>query len=87
MRRWRVDVFVDEIDETTTHAEARLFTNDDTRLVGRGQAKRNPYDSAVPEIGDEIAAGRALLNLARTLLRAAEADVEQVTHEAFQLHE
>jgi hypothetical protein len=87
MRRWRVDVFVDEVDETTTHAEARLFTNDNTRLVGSGQARRNPHDAAVPEIGDEIAAGRALLALARLLLRESEADVEQVTQERFHLHE
>ena len=87
MRRWRVDIFVDEVDETTTHAEARLFTDDETHLVGRGQARRNPRDPSVPEIGDEIAAGRALLDLARALLRASEADVEQVTHEQVHLQE
>jgi hypothetical protein len=87
MRRWRVDVFVDEIDDTTTRAEARLFTSDATRLVGHGEAKRDPQDRPVPEIGDEIAAGRALLHLARTLLREAEADVEQVTRDVFRLHE
>jgi hypothetical protein len=87
MRRWRVDVFVDEIDDTTTHAEARLYTNDDTRLVGHGRARRNPADAAVPEIGDEIAAGRALMDLARTLLGAAGADVEQVTHDPCRLDE
>jgi hypothetical protein len=87
MRRWRVDIFVDEIDETTTRAEARLFTSDDSRLVGLGEARRDPRDRPVPEIGDEIAAGRALLHLARTLLREAEADVEQITHEAFRLRE
>jgi hypothetical protein len=87
MRRWRVDVFVDEIDDRTTHAEARLFTDDETHLVGRGQARRDPHDRAVPEVGDEIAAGRALLDLAHALLGAAEADVEQLTHERFRLHE
>jgi hypothetical protein len=87
MRRWRVDVFVDEVDETTTRAEARLHTDDDTRLVGHGEARRNPADAGVPEIGDEIAAGRALLRLARTLMREAEGDVEGVTGEPVHLRE
>jgi len=87
MRRWRVDVFVDEVDETTTRAEARLHTDDDTRLVGHGEARRSPADAGVPEIGDEIAAGRALLRLARTLLHEAEGDVEAVTGEAVRLRE
>jgi hypothetical protein len=85
MRRWRVDVFVDELDETTTHAEARLYTADDTRLTGHGRARRHPQDRAVPEVGDEIAVGRALLDLARTLLRTSEADVVQLTGEPFRL--
>ncbi|NUR94836.1 MAG: DUF1876 family protein, partial [Kribbellaceae bacterium] len=51
-RRWRVDVFVDEHDdERTTHAEARLHTNDKTNLVGYGAAHRNPDDTEIAEIG------------------------------------
>src|SRR5690348_2018428 len=87
MRRWRVEIFVDELDETTTRAEARLLTNDATHLVGRGETRRNPADVSVPEIGDEIAAGRALLALARILLREAQDDVETVSHEEFHLQE
>jgi hypothetical protein len=85
MRRWRVDIFVDEIDDTTTRAEARLYTSDDSRLVGHGQARRDPDDRAVPEIGDEIAAGRALLQLSRILLGESEADDEQSTGHAVRL--
>jgi hypothetical protein len=68
-RRWRVDVFVDEVDQTTTRAEARLHTDDDTRLVGHGEARRHPADAGVPWSGDEIAAGPVLLRLAGTLRR------------------
>jgi hypothetical protein len=87
MRRWRVEIFVDELDGTTTRAEARLLTNDRTHLTGRGEARRNPADAGVPEIGDEIAAGRALLALARLLLREAEGDVAAVTGEDVDLGE
>jgi hypothetical protein len=51
-----VDILIDEHeDERTTHAEARLHTNDKTHLVGRGTARRNPNDTDIAEIGDELA--------------------------------
>ena len=81
-RRWRVDVFVDEHeDDRTTHAEARLHTNEKTDLVGRGAAHRNPDDSEIPEIGDELAVARALSDLAHKLLHAAASDIEAITHQ------
>ncbi|TDW74908.1 DUF1876 domain-containing protein [Kribbella pratensis] len=86
-RRWRVDVFVDEHeDERTTHAEARLHTNDKTHLVGRGAAHRSPHDREIAEIGDELAVARALSDLAHKLLHAAASDVEAITHERIRLH-
>ncbi|MEU8223674.1 DUF1876 domain-containing protein [Kribbella sp. NPDC048915] len=86
-RRWRVDIFVDEYeDERITRAEARLHTNDRTSLVGRGTARRNPADSDVPEIGDELAVARALSDLAHELLHAAATDIEAITHERARLH-
>ncbi|TWD82535.1 uncharacterized protein DUF1876 [Kribbella amoyensis] len=79
-RRWKVDVFIDENDdERTTHAEARLLTNDKTHLVGRGVAHRHPNDLEVAEIGDELAVARALSNLAHELVHAAATDIEQIT--------
>src|SRR5262245_6371618 len=52
-RHWSVDIFIDEHeDERTTRAEARLHTNDQTQLVGRGTARRNPKDTDIAEIGD-----------------------------------
>jgi hypothetical protein len=40
-----------------------------------------PHDPDVPEIGEEIAAARALLDLAGHLLHAAADDLEGVMHE------
>ncbi|MGY4769683.1 DUF1876 domain-containing protein [Kribbella sp. CWNU-51] len=86
-RHWSVEIFIDEHeDERTTHAEARLHTDDKTQLVGRGTAHRNPNDADIAEIGDELAAARALSNLAHELLDAAASDIEQITHEHIRLH-
>lgn len=80
-RTWTVAIVIDEHDdERLTHAEARLRTSDATDLRGRGHARRNPADREVPEIGDELAAARALSDLAHQLLDAAAGDIEQVTH-------
>jgi hypothetical protein len=81
-RTWSVEIFIDEhADERQTHAEARLHTNDATRLVGKGTAHRHPDDPEVAEIGDELAVARALSDLAHQLLDATAGDIEQVTHQ------
>jgi hypothetical protein len=79
-KRWDVDIYIDEHDDTT-RAEARLRTRDDTHLMGIGTAHRNPHDVDVPEIGDEVATARALAMLSQKLMRAATEDVEGMTHE------
>jgi hypothetical protein len=83
-RRWYVDIFIDE-HEGQTHAEARLRTGDDTHLIGTGQARLNPHDRDVPEIGDELAAARALSDLTHHLLMAASDDIAGVTRESVHL--
>lgn len=86
-RRWSVDIFVDEHEgERTTHAEARLHTNDKTHLVGHGDARRNPDDAEIAEIGDELAVARALSDLAHQLLHAAASDIEAITHKPAHVH-
>ncbi|MBB5978422.1 hypothetical protein HDA44_001763 [Kribbella solani] len=86
-RRWRVDIYVDEHDDDrTTHAEARLHTNDKTHLIGRGVAHRSPEDTEIPEVGDELAVARALSDLAHKLLHAAASDIEAVTHRPVHVH-
>ena len=82
--RWSVDIFLEEADGET-RAEARLVTRATEGLRGRGVARCNPADWDVPEIGAELAAARALSDLAHQLLDATAADIESVTHERVRL--
>ncbi|MBB5803436.1 hypothetical protein F4560_003204 [Saccharothrix ecbatanensis] len=84
MKEWRVDITIDEHEEKT-RAKARLRTGDDTRMVGVGTARLNPADRNVPEIGDELAAARALSDLAHKLLDATASDIEGITHKPVHL--
>lgn len=71
---WNVHLYLFE-EEGTTKARVVLDTGS-TSLTGRGVAHRNPEDADVPEIGDELAAGRALNDLAGQLVSAATHDIE-----------
>jgi hypothetical protein len=84
MKRWRVEVLIGERDGRT-YAEARLRTELGDRLLGVGRARLSPEDHDVPEIGDEIAAARALADLGHRLLISAAADITQVTDEPARL--
>jgi hypothetical protein len=85
INQWRVDVMIGENDGTT-YAEARLITDIDNRLVGVGRAHVGPHDYDIPEIGDEVAAARALVDLGNKLLDTASEDIEGVTGAAAHLH-
>jgi hypothetical protein len=80
LRRWTVDVFVGE-DDGFTYAEAALQDDIGNQILGTGRARLNPADPDVPEIGDEIAVARALVDLGHRLLATASADLATVTHE------
>ena len=69
-----------------TRAEARLVMPGGGQLAGHGQARRNPADREVARIGAQIAAARALSDLAGQLLHAAAAAIEDSTHERAHLH-
>jgi hypothetical protein len=85
-RTWTVEIVMGEHeDERFTRAEARLHTDAPTHLKGAGTARRNPFDLKAPEIGDQVAAARALSDLAHRLLDAAAGDIEQITHERARL--
>ncbi|MGE5830077.1 MAG: DUF1876 domain-containing protein [Micromonosporaceae bacterium] len=85
-KRWNVDIFIDEHDEERrTYAEARLHTGDRPQLCGTGWAHRHPRDREVPEIGDELAAARALSELSHRLLSAAVEDIEEVNADRVRL--
>ncbi|WP_369254644.1 dsRBD fold-containing protein [Streptomyces sp. R35] len=71
---WKVRLYLSEDGGTTT---ARVVMNTGTTtLTGHGAAHCNPADADVPEIGDELAAGRAMHDLAQQLVNTAERDIE-----------
>ncbi|WP_432824530.1 DUF1876 domain-containing protein [Dactylosporangium sp. CA-092794] len=79
-KHWTVDIAIGEHDGRT-HAEARLNGEDDTLLTGTGDARCNPADDDIPEIGDELAVARALSDLGHQLLLTAAADIQAITDE------
>lgn len=85
INQWRVDVMIGE-NEGATYAEARLVTEIGDRLVGVGRAHVSPDDYDVPEIGDEVAVARALLDLGRKLLNTASGDIEAVVGGPVHVH-
>jgi hypothetical protein len=82
---WNVRLHLFEDDEGTTKAHLVLDTGT-TELTGHGTAHCHPADANVPEIGDELAAGRAMNDLARQLHKTAERDIEAVGAPAPRTH-
>ncbi len=80
VERWSVVLTVAE-PEGQTRAEARLDLSSGAHLLGHGIARRNPSDPNVLEIGEKIAAARALSDVAHMLLGSAAAQLEDVTHQ------
>ena len=80
---WPVEVSLHE-EGGQTRAEARL-TRDGVGLTGHGLARRHPGDREVTQIGEEIAAARALSDLAHQLLSDAAGQIEGITHERARL--
>jgi hypothetical protein len=77
IKTWHVEVFVDEEGDRTV-ARAVLHTEAPVHLEGHGETVRNPGDRDVPEIGDEVAAARALHDLADALLATAAGDISAI---------
>ena len=80
---WPVEISLRE-EDGQTRAEARL-TRDGAGMTGHGLARRNPDDQEVTQIGEEIAAARALSDLAHQLLSDAAEQIEDITHQRAQL--
>ncbi|MFF4622461.1 DUF1876 domain-containing protein [Nonomuraea jabiensis] len=76
-KQWTVQVYISE-DGDDTCARAVLTTRDGAGLTGTGRAYRNPADPSVPEIGDELAASRALADLAGKLAVLTQRDIAEV---------
>jgi hypothetical protein len=68
-----VEVFIDVEEDGTTYAEALMLRDADKRLLGQGFASLGPADPKAEPADGQIAA-RALVDLAETLIREAEAD-------------
>lgn len=75
VKTWHVDVFLTESGDVTD-ARAVLSGDRPEVVTATAVARRNPRDPAVPEIGDEVAAGRALAALAQRLLGLSTVDIE-----------
>ena len=76
---WLVRIAIDE-DDDHTHALAVLTSRDGVSLHGDGNADRRPGEAPIPEIGEELAAARALYSLADQLMDAAAHDVDNLSH-------
>lgn len=74
---WHVDIHLFESGDDT-EAHAVLLSGSTQPLDADGHAHKRPGDFSVPEIGDEIAAGRALRKLADQLLGSAAGDITAV---------
>ena len=70
-----VDVTVDEKGDHTD-ATAHLAVGD-MQVDGWGRARRNPGDPNRPRLGDELAAARALSDLARHLVDDVEIQISR----------
>jgi hypothetical protein len=67
-------------DGEDSSAHVVLTTDAGNTVHGHGRARRNPADAEVPEIGEELAAARALRDLADKLLELASGDISEVEH-------
>ena len=82
---WHVNVsFTEDADRTRADAVLEIANQ---RFHGFGQAKRATGDPSVPVIGEELAAARALSDLAHQLLQAAAERIERFEGHPVQLHE
>ena len=71
---WTVEIIFTE-DDDKTRADAVMSSSPED-LRGWGRSRRNPLDPDLPAVGEEIAAARALTDLAHHLLEAAAHRIE-----------
>jgi hypothetical protein len=82
---WSVEIAIEESPDET-EARAHLEVGERT-LGGWGRARRNPRDPEVPRVGEELAAARALSDLAHKLLDEAADVIEDYEGRPVQVHE
>jgi len=76
-KRWQVSLAVTGHGNTMTRAHVTAYTGAFS-VQCYGEAHRHPAEADVPVIGDEVAAGRALIALGNELLRTAEQDLTRI---------
>ncbi|GAA1880598.1 DUF1876 domain-containing protein [Pseudonocardia ailaonensis] len=74
--RWNVVVDIEEVNGESC-ATARLHDRSPDHLFGIGRSWIGPQDRDLPEIGDEMAAARALNDLSNRLIGRAYAEAER----------
>lgn len=83
-KTWTVEIV---LEETATETEAKaVLPIGDRRFGGWGRARRNPADPAVPRVGEELAAARALSDLAHALLDEAADVIERFEGRGVRVH-
>lgn len=91
MHTWKVAIDLTSTadsgsDDRITTAHARLTTDEGAHIEGFGRARRNPHDPDVTEIGEELAAARALRDVADRLLKATSDDLTALENRRVLLH-
>lgn len=76
--QWSISLKLFEHGDDSCLARVTLDTGANV-ITAEGIARRNPHDAPIPEIGDELAAGRALVELGTRLLMAASDDIAAAT--------
>lgn len=77
---WHVELFLSEEGDQTFARAVLHGSSGSVRPIGIGVAHRAPRDRNVPEIGEEVAAARALHALAHELLTVAGEDIAEIEH-------
>lgn len=71
---WPIQIVFTENDDAT-RADVSIDVGG-RQYHGWGRSRRNPNDPAIPRIGEEVAAARALTRLSQQLLAAAAEEIE-----------
>ncbi|MCB5911542.1 DUF1876 domain-containing protein [Streptomyces pinistramenti] len=75
---WHVEMEFEE-DTHRTRAAALVRLPDGREVRAHGYASRHPVDSYQPRIGEEIAAARALNELAMKMLTKAHEEIDEAS--------
>ena len=74
-RTWTAEIAIEETpDQTDATVTLRMG---DAECIGRGQARRNPADPNVPQIGEELATARALSDVSAKLFEESARILEE----------